>query len=175
MTSENFKKALPHILRWEGGFVHHPADPGGATNKGVIQATYNTYRKREGLPPRSVRYITNEEVEDIYYSMYWKNSKHNLDALPYNLALTVFDWHVNSGRGMTTLQSVLGLKADGMMGHMTLNEVKYWQNKGKLKKLIELYNDAREVKYRTWGQGSQRVFLKGWLNRLNNIRKLTEV
>lgn len=30
-------------MRWEGGFVNHPADPGGATNKGVILATFKQH------------------------------------------------------------------------------------------------------------------------------------
>jgi len=175
MTSENFRKALPFILKFEGGYVNHPADPGGATNRGVIQNTYNTYRKRKGLPKQSVRHITLDEVEDIYYSMYWKTNKFDLDELPFKLAQTVFDWHVNSGRGITTLQQVLGVSADGVMGHKTLNEVKYWESKDKLDELIKKYNDFRETRYRAWGKGAQSVFLRGWLNRLNAVRKLTEV
>mgnify|MGYP002949897228 CR=1 FL=1 len=30
----------PFILSWEGGFTNHPADKGGATNKGVTIATW---------------------------------------------------------------------------------------------------------------------------------------
>ena len=30
----------PFILSWEGGFGNHPADRGGATNKGVTIATW---------------------------------------------------------------------------------------------------------------------------------------
>lgn len=178
MTTENFRKALPFILQYEGGFVHHPADPGGATNKGVIQVTYNTYRSRKGLPRQSVRHITMAEVEDIYFSMYWKTNKFDLDQLPFKLAQTVFDWHVNSGRGITSLQQVVGLHGrdiDGVLGKQTLNEVEYWANKGKLTDLINKYNDFRESKYRAWGRGAQSVFLRGWLNRLNAVRKITEV
>lgn len=31
---------MPFILRWEGGFSDHPADRGGATNKGVTLSTF---------------------------------------------------------------------------------------------------------------------------------------
>lgn len=175
MTTENFRRALPFILAFEGGYVNHPADPGGATNRGVIQETYNTYRRRKGLPGQSVRHITMREVEDIYYTMYWKTDKYDLDRLPFKLAQTVFDWHVNSGRGITALQQVLGVVADGVIGNKTLNEVKYWANKGKLDDLINKYNDFRESKYRAWGRGAQSVFLAGWLNRLNAVRRITEV
>jgi hypothetical protein len=39
-----FNRALEMVLHHEGGFVDHPADPGGATNRGVTQATYDAYR-----------------------------------------------------------------------------------------------------------------------------------
>jgi hypothetical protein len=29
-----------YILKWEGGYVNHPLDPGGATNMGVILTTF---------------------------------------------------------------------------------------------------------------------------------------
>lgn len=33
--------------------ANHPKDPGGATNKGVTQAVYDSYRKIRGLPPQN--------------------------------------------------------------------------------------------------------------------------
>ena len=38
--SARLAAALAFVLRWEGGYVNHPADPGGATNKGVTQRTF---------------------------------------------------------------------------------------------------------------------------------------
>ena len=38
MAVRNFARALAATLRFEGGYVHHPADPGGATNMGVTRA-----------------------------------------------------------------------------------------------------------------------------------------
>jgi lysozyme family protein len=43
-----------------------PADPGGATNKGVTFRVYDAYRARRGLPRQDVRHITSAEVADIY-------------------------------------------------------------------------------------------------------------
>ena len=50
MSAEEFPKALKKVLVHEGGYVDHPKDPGGATNKGVTFRVYNGYRKRKGLP-----------------------------------------------------------------------------------------------------------------------------
>ena len=45
-----FQRILPYLLQDEGGYVNDPADRGGATNKGVIQRTYDAYRKGKGMP-----------------------------------------------------------------------------------------------------------------------------
>ena len=47
MASDQFVAALPFVLRWEGGFVNHPKDPGGATNKGITQAVYDNWRRSQ--------------------------------------------------------------------------------------------------------------------------------
>ena len=33
----NFEKCSNMLLNYEGGFISHPEDPGGATNLGVIK------------------------------------------------------------------------------------------------------------------------------------------
>ena len=76
-----FKKALSFVLKWEGGYVNNPNDRGGATNKGITQNTYNSYLQSKGRPTKDVRYITDAEVEDIYYSRYWLPAKcHEMSA-----------------------------------------------------------------------------------------------
>ncbi len=36
----SFDLYLPQLLRFEGGFVDDPNDPGGATNRGITLATF---------------------------------------------------------------------------------------------------------------------------------------
>lgn len=64
----DFKKALKKVLKWEGGFVDDPDDLGGRTNKGITQRTYNIYYSGD------VKDITDEQVEAIYKSGFWKRS-----------------------------------------------------------------------------------------------------
>lgn len=131
MASSNFKRALQLVLAHEGGFVDHPKDPGGATNKGVTQGVYDTYRKSMKLPLRSVKNITKAEVEDIYRNQYW--AKVDGDALPAGLDYAVFDYAVNSGVGkaIKDLQRTLNgmanmipeftkLRVDGVSGQATV-------------------------------------------------------
>lgn len=44
MSADGFEPALAFVLRWEGGFVDNPADPGGRTNKGITQKVYDAWR-----------------------------------------------------------------------------------------------------------------------------------
>lgn len=43
-VSQAFRTALEFALRWEGGYINHPADKGGETNFGVTSAVYKHYR-----------------------------------------------------------------------------------------------------------------------------------
>ena len=116
MSASNFKPSLALVLAHEGGFVNHPRDPGGATNNGVTQAVYDAYRRYNGLAVRSVRYITELEIADIYHKNYWKLCR--ADSLPCGLDYAVFDFAVNSGvsRAVRYLQMTVKVDADGVLG-----------------------------------------------------------
>lgn len=118
--NNNFEKALALVLEHEGGYVNHPKDPGGATNKGVTQAVYDAYRKMRGRGPMSVKFITDEELRAIYKFQYW--DKVQGDFLPTGLDYAMFDFAVNSGVGRASkyLQAVLGVEQDGQIGARTL-------------------------------------------------------
>lgn len=131
MSSKSFPQSLQLVLAHEGGFVNHPADPGGATNKGVTQGVYDTYRRSIGEKPRSVKSITKAEVEDIYRNQYW--GKIDGDALPAGIDYAVFDYAVNSGVGKAVkdlqrtlrgwsnrLGEVANIRVDGIIGQATI-------------------------------------------------------
>lgn len=123
---ENLDNALRWVLAHEGGYVNHPKDPGGATNMGVTQRTYDGYRKQRRLPPKSVRAITAGEVADIYKRQYWDAVRG--DDLPAGLDYAMFDYAVNSGtkRAGQELQRILGFtgkNVDGIVGQITLGAV----------------------------------------------------
>lgn len=134
MSSNNYAVSLQLVLAHEGGYVNHPKDPGGATNKGVTQAVYNSYRKSHGLTTQSVRKITGVEVSEIYRKSYW--NKVEGDRLPAGVDYAVFDYAVNSGvaKSSKDLQRVLNLnsslfglsgklKVDGIIGDATIEAV----------------------------------------------------
>lgn len=50
----DYKELKPFILKWEGGYVNHPNDPGGHTNMGVTLANYEYYCRLKNIRnPRS--------------------------------------------------------------------------------------------------------------------------
>lgn len=116
----NFRACLTLVLVHEGGYVNHPKDPGGATNKGITQAVYDAWRKIAAMTKRSVRFISDAEVEAIYRAQYW--AKVAGDDLPKGLDYATFDSAVNSGvyRGVKWLQKAVGVPADGVAGNVTV-------------------------------------------------------
>ena len=169
-----FEEALKLCLEYEGGYTNDPTDTGGETNYGIIHSEYDEYRRSKGEPTQSVKNISLAEVRDIYQHKYWLGAC--CDQMPRKIAIAVFDWQVNSGRGVKTLQKCLGVTEDGAFGHETLNELQYWLSRDSGEdRLLHNYFSIRELCYHQWGQGDQAVFLEGWLNRAESLKKYLEV
>ena len=169
MPSAAFTAALPFVLRWEGGYVNHPNDPGGATNKGVTQRVYDRWRQGQGLPTRDVKLLGDAEMAAIYETGYWTPPR--CDLLRRQLDLLQFDTAVNMGpkRAVTFLQQSLGCAADGAFGSATKAAVERCDPGA----VVTRYCETREAFYRqrVAQRPDQGVFLKGWLNRLNALRQ----
>jgi lysozyme family protein len=116
-----FDDCLVFVLAHEGGYVNDPADPGGATNHGITQATYDAYRTKQGLLPQPVELLEDDEAEGIYRLNYWLAAK--CDQLPAPLDLIHFDSAVNVGVATANrmLQTALNMGiVDGVVGQRTL-------------------------------------------------------
>jgi lysozyme family protein len=169
VPSPAFEAALPFILRWEGGFVDHPADPGGRTNKGITQRTYNAWRTRQGLAGRDVKLIEDAEVHAIYESGYWIPPRCDLLGQPLDLVQLDTAVNMGPGRAVRFLQQAAGCSVDGDFGPGTQRAVEAC-NPGDT---VATYCNLREAFYRqiVANKPEQGVFLKGWMNRLNSLRK----
>jgi len=160
MAAGNYAACLAIVLEHEGGWANHPKDPGGATMKGVIQRTYDAYRRSKGLPLRSVRNITDPELQEIYRRDYW--NKVSGDALPAGIDLATFDGGVNSGpsRGVKWLQKALGVSQDGVAGPKTVGAA----NASDQRKVIVSMCAHRLGFLKALSHWS--TFGKGWLRRV---------
>lgn len=166
----SFEKALAFTLRWEGGYVNHPSDPGGETNKGIIKKEYDKYRTEKSLPLRSVKEIEDTEVKDIYENKYWKVG--HCDVMRDKLAIVHFDTVVNTGitQGAKFLQRCLKVKDDGVIGAGTLKALADSNQDS----LIPDYLAQRRAFYQKIVQVNPKlqVFLKGWMNRVDSLEKV---
>lgn len=122
---ETFQLIAEDLLRSEGGFANRSrkADPGGPTNLGITQATLSAWRGRP-VSVQEVKQLRREEALQIYKAHYWDSVRG--DDLARGLDYAVFDFAVNSGsaRAVKTLQKILSVKADGIVGLITLGAIK---------------------------------------------------
>jgi lysozyme family protein len=159
---ENFVDALIHVLKHEGGYVNHPADPGGRTCLGVTQAVWEEWVGRESSE-KEMRSLTPEMVAPLYRRKYW--DKIQGDNLPDGVDHAVFDFAVNSGPGRAAkfLQELVGVKADGAIGPMTLVAV----SKKEPQELIKAYNAKRQAFLESLPTFA--TFGKGWSTRVAGV------
>lgn len=169
MPSAAFQAALPFVLRWGGGYVDHPADPGGATNQGIAQRLYDDWRTRRGLPVRDVRQIRDDESHAIYEGGSWVPAR--CDLLQWPLDLVQFDTAavMGVGRAVRMLQASLGCGVDGDFGPGTRRAAEACDAGA----AAAAYCDRREAFHRGLAQKEPKLaaFLKGWMNRLDALRE----
>lgn len=183
----------PFILSFEGGFSNHPLDKGGATNMGVTLKTWRRIsceRKREGcerkreecegkgegwdkngdgvVDEEDLKLLTEKDVvERVMRPYYWNVWKG--DCLKsQSIANILVDWLWGSGKaGIVNVQKLLGTKADGIVGPQTLHAV----NDAEPEPLFEqIKSIRRDYLYNLVSRHpEQKVFLRGWLRRLDSI------
>lgn len=108
ILTQKFLRSDAVTSAWEGGYVNHAKDPGGPTDRGVTQATYDGWRKKKGLAPRPVRGITAIEAQQLFYEDFWLAS--GSERLAAGVDLATYDASVNSGvkRGRAWLMASIG-------------------------------------------------------------------
>lgn len=157
---ENLKFTQACIGLSEGGYVNNPRDPGGPTDRGITQKTFDAYNRRQGLPTKPVRGISHELAEKIIEDNYLKPIR--FDDLPAGLDYSVGDFAVNSGvaRAVIELQKIVKVKADGVIGDVTLAAIERF----KPLELIAAYNAARMTFLKTLKNWPD--FKTGWTRRV---------
>ena len=171
----SFDLFLPILLRFEGGYVDDPTDPGGETNKGVTMTTFQRCsHELLGVEPTSqnLRALSDAQAGIIYRALYWDNMSGD-DFQLQDLASIVCDFYVNAGTHATVLlQRVLnGLGArlveDGSIGPASLKAL------SSVDQLVvyRQYKQGRVDYYESLGQRFPQ-FLRGWLNRTNTFPDL---
>ena len=164
-----FEDCLARILKHEGGYVNDPLDSGGRTNLGVTQRVWEEFVGHP-VTEADMKALTPEKIAPMYKLKYWNPSY--CEVLPKGLDYVVFDFAVNAGTGRSvkTLQQAIGCVADGVIGPKTMAAI----NDANPKDLIAKFSDARADFYQgiVARKPDQARFIKGWLNRVEESRKL---
>ncbi len=153
-----FDNAIGQLLKHEGGYVNHPADPGGETNFGISKRSY---------PSVDIKNLTVETATEIYRHDYWQPIYGGIES--QDIAAKIFDLGVNMGtcaahrilqRALCTIGHTVAV--DGLFGPHTLTAVN------------AVYQDTMMVSIRAeatmyyLGLGKME-FLNGWLRRLYGL------
>ena len=163
----DYTKLVPFIRKWEGGFSNNPKDKGGATNKGVTLATYRmVYGKNKTV--NDLKNMSDKEWEHIFKIYYWNKWKAD-EIKNQSIANILVDWCWMSGYGtIKKIQALFGLKQDGIVGNKTISCINSQNQEEVFKRIWNRRKQFYESIVKN--NPSQKVFLKGWMNRLNSFK-----
>lgn len=191
MRQGSFKDAHAFTAKWEGGLTDHKYDRGGITAYGAsiafVQDIARTASGRDflqaiGVPlpvtKDVIRGLTPEQAAAMFRREFWDALK--LDELPFRHAALLYDAAVNHGPAQAVRLSQRGynrcvthgvkLDEDGILGPLTRKALQNTDTDAVVRAIIEARRDFyRAIVERT---PAQRVFLKGWLNRADDLEKL---
>ncbi|HHQ5685659.1 glycoside hydrolase family 108 protein [Klebsiella quasipneumoniae] len=179
---ELFSKISSVILQHEGGYVNDPNDRGGETNMGITIATWRAYAPSDlGIEatPNTLRNMTKEQAEIIYYNHYWE-PKGFCKLETIKIALMIYDWTITSGRAVTQIRKMLhneyniNLVVSNTMDDDMIHCINAIEDQ---EQLLSRIAEVRKEYYRsltiTNGEPNTQVrFLTGWINRVNDCLRV---
>lgn len=187
----SYAAIIDAIIDREGGYINHPADPGGPTKYGITQKTLSEYR-RIPVTAEAVRTLPRDEAFRIYRDRYVREPGFETLAgpsvrLPENIISFLVDSGVNHGpsRPIKWLQEFVGANVDGVIGPQTLRltrEATQFQPVDQHLAVSRLLNFLVAKRLRFFAHLAQRdanrvargelppeqsrtLFIEGWINR----------
>lgn len=163
-----FNDIMEVVFKWEGGYVDHPDDPGGATNLGITHKVLAEWRGVPAVTRKEVQDLTRDEATDIFKARYFDVIRGS--RLPAPIDLIMMDGAVNHGtRNMVRfLENALGLTENGRLSKADIGLLaeKTAEQQGLIEIAVQLA-DARKARYLSRPHAA--TFIRGWRNRLNDI------
>jgi len=129
-----FNIAFEKMLAHEGGYVNDPEDSGGETYKGISRNNHKNwsgweiidkYKNKSGFPATLDKDVDLlKDVEIFYWTNFWLPIK-AYKIQNQTTADSIFDFAINAGiiTSVQMVQSIVGVKADGIIGEQTLKKL----------------------------------------------------
>lgn len=161
--NRNWNKSFDLVIVNEGGYVDNKLDPGGATNWGCTQSSWEGYIGHK-VSVDDMKALTKEDVKPLYKKRYW-DAIHG-DAIPSGLDYCLFDCAINSGvnRSAKIIQEIVGVFADGAIGNNTVSAITQLNPVT----AINEFCDKRQAFLESLKTFP--VFGKGWSKRVSEVR-----
>lgn len=169
-------------MKWERevGLTNQKNDKGGLTNDGITYSTYLSLCKKVLNVEPTKKHFEALTIQDVYvfYNYIWYILRcSDIESVP--VAACVFDFGVNSDGAEKQIQRMLigyGYKkviADGVMGPVTVRAINAaeWMLGAEKVCLDILSVRQRYVESLVVKDKKQADFIKGWTNRINDLRK----
>ncbi len=186
--TSNFDTAHKFVSKWEGGYVNHSSDPGGATNYGIslrflrnLEHALADIDQNGKIDANDIMTLTKKEADIIYRKCFWDNQK--LFELNQALATAHYDASVNLGIKQASLilqrklneilnETGVSVTVDGIVGKKTRATINHLDNTqlsllshGIIAVRADFYDDLILKK------PSLKAFKAGWLNRLLDLQR----
>jgi len=155
----SFDTAFQSVLRFEGGYINDPDDPGGATKYGISHKSY---------PGVNIENLTVEQAATLYRRDYWEPLR--IDLIKAQMvANNIFDFAVNAGAAasIAAARRVVGLSAFGPMSLVDVKKI----NAMAQDKFNAAFYAQRAAHYNNLAIKNPRLkkFLNGWLSRAKSF------
>ena len=160
ISDTRFIDFFHRLMKYEGGYVNDPDDPGGETKFGISKRSH---------PDEDIANLTEARAMEIYYLDYYMKLRIQ-EMKDARAAWQIFDFGVNSGatRAARMVQKIVGSYPDGVIGKTTIAYINRY--KGEFPLYI-MYRSERIKYYCGLTDRNPRniKFLKGWLLRVLEV------
>ena len=178
MLTEKFFN-ISYGWEYEIGISTDPDDLGGATNDGITFSFFTAHAKEDLKMEPTFDNFKNLPKEDIYkfYGAIWARLKLDTITDP-TVGYIVFDFALNSEFAVKEIQKLLQrygakLKDDNIIGLITVASINSAIKEKTAKTVCTDILQIREDYVRHIATlPKQDKYLPGWLNRINDLRKL---
>lgn len=165
------------IQAWEGVYSGDPQDPGNWANGQLIGSQYGVtpavLAQHRGIPVSEItvdvmKGVQIEEAAAIGLELFYKAP--HFDLLSWCAAtasLLDFGWGAGAGQAVKSMQRIVGVTADGVLGPITARAYNDWLLKIGEDQAAQAIHDMRCDFYREIARVNPvlQKYLKGWFNR----------